>query len=207
MPQQLFNLLGLGSVFIRPAQAHKTQVSGDVAGIWHLEPNHSPKAGEPAQVWIALTQAGGRVIPLRECDCRLTVYAGDAVGTTPLLEPILEAIAAEQYQGIPGATVTFPAAGQYHLHLEGKPQAGATFQPFEMSYTVTVAVGSTTAGSTQTSTPVSPSHPQPIATPNIAPTRPDSWLVSPTLYLGTGGVLLGLLLMLFLRRQHRPPKP
>ncbi|UZQ53047.1 hypothetical protein OOK60_10995 [Trichothermofontia sichuanensis B231] len=182
----------------RPAYAHKTEVSGDVAGIWHLEPNHSPKAGEPAQVWIALTQAGGKVIPLKDCDCRLTVYAGPTIAAPPLLEPPLVAIAAEQYQGIPGATLIFPAVGQYFLQLTGKPQAGATFQPFALSYTVTVAAGQSPAPAIARSpSPPSPS-PAAAAVPLVSPHPGAGWL-------GVG-VLLSLAVGLWLGRR-RPPLP
>lgn len=183
-----------------PAQAHKIEVSGDVAGVWHLEPNHSPRAGEPALVWIALTQAGGRVIPLEECDCRLRVYAGRTIGTTPLPEPVLEPIAAEHYQGIPGATVVFPQVGAYFLHLEGRPQAGANFQPFAISYTVTVA-----AGRSPQSSPAAP-----VSAPGTVPASP---VVSPPLsfpWVGTIGlglvVLLGVGLYLGRHRQGHPPQ-
>jgi hypothetical protein len=125
-----------------PATAHKVEISGDIAGLWHVEPNHSPKAGEPAQVWIALTQAGGAIVPLEQCDCKLEIYSAPrTAGETPVLEPPLEAISAEQYQGIPGAEVIFPEAGEYELQLSGAPQSGADFQPFELSYTAIVGRG------------------------------------------------------------------
>lgn len=182
-----------------PAQAHKIEVSGDVAGVWHLEPNHSPRAGEPALVWIALTQAGGRVIPLRECDCRLRVYAGRTIGTTPLLEPELEPIAAEQYQGIPGTTLVFPQVGAYVLHLEGQPQAGASFQPFAISYTVTVAAGRSPQ----------PSPVAPLSVPGTAPASPVA--SPPPSFPWVGAIGLGLVLLLGVGlylgrdRQDRPP--
>jgi hypothetical protein len=135
-----------GGLLTRPplaptALAHKTEVSGDVAGTWHLEPNHSPKAGELAQVWVALTQQGGRVIPLEQCDCQLAIYPAGGEEGPPVLEPTLEPISAETYQGIPGADVTFPEIGEYRLVLRGTPQAGAAFAPFEFSYTTVVAAG------------------------------------------------------------------
>jgi len=137
-----------------PAIAHKVEVSGDIAGLWHIEPNHSPKSGEPAQVWIALTQEGGAIVPLEQCDCKLTVYSAPYTeGETPVLEPTLEAISAEQYQGIPGAEVVFPEAGEYELRLNGAPQVGADFQPFELSYVAIVGRGTAapvTNSSTQT---------------------------------------------------------
>ncbi|MBD2066622.1 hypothetical protein H6F93_03635 [Leptolyngbya sp. FACHB-671] len=135
--------------------AHKVEVSGNVAGLWHIEPNHSPKSGEPAQVWVALTQEGGAIVPLEQCNCKLTVYSAPYTeGEAPVLEPTLEAISAEQYQGIPGAEVVFPEAGEYELRFNGAPQAGADFQPFEISYVAIVGRGTApiTSPSTQTTT-------------------------------------------------------
>jgi hypothetical protein len=126
--------------------AHKVEVAGDIAGLWHVEPNHSPKAGEPAQVWIALTQKGGAIVPLEQCDCALAIYSVPRTESeTPVLEPPLEAISAEQYQGIPGAEVVFPEAGEYELQLSGAPQLGEDFQPFELRYTAIVGRGTAPA--------------------------------------------------------------
>ena len=130
-----------GGLVALPALAHKTEVSGDVAGIWHLEPNHSPKAGEPAQVWVALTRQGGKVIPLEQCDCRLAVFKANENEDAPVLQPELEPITAESFQGIPGAKVTFPEVGEYRLVLTGRPEGEGTFTPFELSYTTVVAAG------------------------------------------------------------------
>ena len=140
------DLKGLGWLVILllglPAQAHKTEVSGDVAGTWHLEPNHSPRAGELSRVWVALTQQGGRAIPLEQCDCQLAVYNTNQPDAEPVLTPTLEAISPESFQQIPGAEVTFPTVGEYHLVLTGSPTAEGSFTPFELSYTTVVAAGS-----------------------------------------------------------------
>ncbi|MEH1966376.1 hypothetical protein [Nostoc sp.] len=127
-----------------PAFAHKVEVASDVGGTLHIEPNDNPRAGEPSQAWFALTRRGGRVIPLSQCNCQLAVYAEPyAAGEPPLLEPQLEPVAAERYQGIPGAEVVFPKPGIYELQLNGKPVSGARFKPFEFKFEVTVAGGST----------------------------------------------------------------
>ncbi|MCC5622331.1 hypothetical protein [Nostoc sp. CHAB 5715] len=129
---------------LSPASAHKVEVAGDVGGTLHIEPNDNPRAGEPSQAWFALTRRGGRVIPLSQCNCQLAVYAQPyAAGEPPLLEPQLEPVAAERYQGIPGAEVVFPKPGIYQLQLNGKPVSGARFKPFEFKFEVTVAGGST----------------------------------------------------------------
>jgi len=129
---------------IYPVSAHKVEVAGDVGGTLHIEPNDNPRAGEPSQAWFALTRRGGRVIPLSQCNCQLAVYAEPyAAGEPPLLEPQLEPVAAERYQGIPGAEVVFPKPGIYQLQLNGKPVSGGRFKPFEFKFEVTVAGGST----------------------------------------------------------------
>ena len=127
-----------------PASAHRVEVAGNVGGTFHIEPNDNPQAGEPAKAWFALSRRGGKVIPLAQCNCRLAVYAKPyAAGEPALLEPQLEAVAAERYQGIPGAEIVFPKPGIYELQLNGKPVSGARFKPFEFKFEVTVAGGST----------------------------------------------------------------
>ncbi|MFN6481579.1 MULTISPECIES: hypothetical protein [unclassified Nostoc] len=129
---------------LSPVSAHKVEVAGDVGGTLHIEPNDNPRAGEPNQAWFALTRRGGRAIPLSQCNCQLAVYAEPyAAGEPPLLEPELKPVAAERYQGIPGAEVVFPKPGIYELQLNGKPVSGARFKPFEFKFEVTVTGGST----------------------------------------------------------------
>jgi hypothetical protein len=118
------------------AQAHQVQTSTTVGATLHLEPNDTPRAQEDTLIWIALTQRGGRVIPLDDCDCILRIYQGN----TMLAQPYLQPITAEGYQDIPSATFVFPSVGTYTLVLEGRPQNEAEFEPFELVYNVTVAV-------------------------------------------------------------------
>ncbi|MBF2028831.1 MAG: hypothetical protein IGS48_19070 [Oscillatoriales cyanobacterium C42_A2020_001] len=123
-----------------PAYAHKTQVAGDVAGVWHIDPNHNPKAGESARIWVALTRRGGQILPLNQASCRMSVFNQPRkAGDKPLVQPVLSAINAERYRGIPGATVTFPKVGLYQLELNCSPKTSGNFQPFRLVYDVTVA--------------------------------------------------------------------
>ncbi|BAZ87819.1 hypothetical protein [Dolichospermum compactum] len=122
--------------------AHTVKISEDVGGTVHLEPNDNPRAGEVTQTWFALTRKGGKVIPLKDCNCRLAIYAEPHVAGEPaLIEPRLKSIQAEQYEGIPGAEVTFPKPGAYQLQLSGKPVTEGSFKPFELKFFVTVATG------------------------------------------------------------------
>ncbi|MBD1906740.1 hypothetical protein NDI37_20755 [Funiculus sociatus GB2-A5] len=142
LPTIAETLLILLTLLTAPASAHKVQIAEDVGGTLHIEPNDNPKAGEPSLAWVALTRKGGQVIPLQECNCKLSVYSQPRTQqTTPLLSPPLKAISTEGYQGIPGASVVFPSPGAYQLQLSGTPTSGADFKPFELKFTVTVAAG------------------------------------------------------------------
>jgi hypothetical protein len=123
-----------------PVFSHTVKVVGDVAGMWHLEPNHNPKVGVPARTWVVLTQKGGKQVPLDQASCQMAVYAQPRKsGDRPVLQPTIKAIAAEKYQGIPGADITFPKVGRYELELGCTPKGQGNFKPFQMKYSVTVA--------------------------------------------------------------------
>ncbi|MEA5551137.1 hypothetical protein VB713_09145 [Anabaena cylindrica UHCC 0172] len=139
-------LLFLAFTSLPIASAHTVKIAGDVGGTIHVEPNDSPRAGEPAQTWFALTRKGGKVLPLKECNCQLAIYAEPHTpGEPALLEPDLIPVQAERYQGIPGAEITFPKPGVYELQLKGKPVTEANFRPFELKFQVTVAAGKAVA--------------------------------------------------------------
>ena len=138
---------------IPPASAHKIETTEDVGAILHIEPNDTPRAGEAAQTWFALTRKGGKIIPLTECNCKLAVYSEPRkTAEAPLIQPTLKPISAERYQGIPGAKITFPKPGAYQLELSGKPTNGNSFQAFKLKFDVTVAVGTRKAITNQQET-------------------------------------------------------
>ncbi|GBE94528.1 hypothetical protein [Nostoc cycadae] len=142
--------LAIAITTIYPVLAHKVQVAADVGATLHLEPNDNPRAGEPTQAWFALTRKGGQTIPLAQCNCRLAVYAEPHTPSEPaLLEPSLQPVAAERFQGIPGAAITFPKPGIYQLQLNGKPAKGTSFKPFNLKFEVTVAAGTANTQSVQ----------------------------------------------------------
>jgi hypothetical protein len=138
-------LLVLSSLIIAKntqVSAHTVKISADVGGIVHLEPNDSPRAGEVTKAWFLLTRKGGQVIPLKDCNCQLAVYAEPHVtGEPALIEPLLKPIQAERYQGIPGTEFIFPKPGAYQLELSGTPVTVGSFLPFELKFLVTVATG------------------------------------------------------------------
>jgi hypothetical protein len=118
------------------AIAHEMEVKGNVAITFHIEPKHNPKVGQPSQAWFLLTTKGGKIVPLSDCDCKLSVFS---VKPKPvkLFDPTLTSTSAEKYQGIPGAQITFPEAGLYELKLEGKAKGDRDFQPFSVIFKVT----------------------------------------------------------------------
>jgi hypothetical protein len=179
-------------LLISPAIAHKVEVTEDIAGTWHIEPNHAPKAGEPAEVWIALTRKGGTTLPLAEADCQLAVYSQPRQPEdVPILQPTLQAIDSEQYQGIPGANLIFPTTGLYQLDLRCTPKVAEDFQAFEMVYDVTVAAGTATPTPTPTvsSSVVSPTATSsPLGTEPTAP--PDSRRTQPAIQWVVGAIAL-----------------
>ncbi|WP_299414022.1 hypothetical protein [Acaryochloris sp. IP29b_bin.148] len=146
-------VIGLGGG-VQPGQAHTVKASESVAVTFHLEPDHNPRAGEPAQVWFVLTQKGGNTVPRAQCNCTLQVSAEE--DGQVIAQPLLAAVSAEQYQNIPGAEITFPQPGAYQLTLQGQPQTGDAFQPFQFSFPVTVAKGSRTPPSPRAQ-PLAPS--------------------------------------------------
>lgn len=139
--------------------AHQIQIDRGVGATKHIEPNDTPRSGEPTRVWFALTRKGGEVIPLDRCDCTLAVYAQPrSADATPIATPPLEPYSAEGYTDIPATEVTFPQVGAYELVLVGAPKAGLaepqSFDSFQLSFQVTVAQGTTVAPS-----PVATSQP------------------------------------------------
>jgi hypothetical protein len=138
----LLGLLTATVTNISPVFAHKVQISGDVGGTLHIEPNDNPQAGKAVLTWVALTRKGGQVIPLQQCNCQLAVYAEPRTqGSKPLLQPPLKAMSSEGYRNIPGAEIVFPKPGSYQVELKGTPKAGASFKPFQLNFNVTVAAG------------------------------------------------------------------
>lgn len=174
-----------------PSFAHSVKVSQGVGGTLHIEPNDQPTAGESSLVWFALTRRGGQTIPLTECDCQLQVFKEPrSANPTPILTPSLTPVNAERYTQIPGANFAFPQPGRYQLQITGKPKTGGSFQPFELTFPVTVAQGQTS----QNPVPASPSpvgknvQPATATAPTGFPWK--SMIVPIVLVFGLGVILI-----------------
>ncbi len=134
------NSLLLLSLFNTQVLSHNIKTDGNVGVTFHIEPEHSPIAKEPSQTWFVLTRRGGTIIPLSECDCELNIYYQSSNSQSQLVQtPPLKPLSPEQYQNIPGADIIFPDAGIYDLELVGKPLNNSNFQPFSVTYSVTVS--------------------------------------------------------------------
>jgi hypothetical protein len=134
--------VAFGVIGVRPpaTSAHEVQISNEVGGTLHVEPNDNPKAGSASLTWFALTRRGGQPIALSECSCSLAVYARPrSQNDSPIQRPTLSATSAEGRQGMPSANITFPRAGAYELVLQGRPVQSGGFTPFELKFSVTVA--------------------------------------------------------------------
>ncbi len=130
--------------------AHQVEIADDVAATLHIEPDDLPKANEPTQIWFILTRQGGKLIPLEDCQCQLTVELEPRTpNSPPLLEPPLQPRTSEGYRGVPGAEITFPQSGNYELVLSGIPKPGKSFKPFQLKYPVTVTAKAASDSSAQ----------------------------------------------------------
>jgi hypothetical protein len=142
-----------------------------------------------------LTRKGGEVLPFDQANCQMAVFEQPHVeGTQPVLQPQLKAIAADQYQGIPGADLVFPKPGLYEMELSCKPKTEGGFEAFEMSSEVTVAAGVTQP---------SPLAASPTATPEPAKSEPSNGYGLAIWGLGIATAML-LILRVLITRAKKP---
>ena len=194
------------------ALAHQVEVQADVGATLHIEPDDTPRAGEEVLAWFALTRKGGQTIPLKDCDCTLAVSVQSGRSqATPTLEPALKAVEAEGYEGIPGATFTFPEVGAYTLVINGTPKQANDFTPFELAFDVTVAAGEAVpripegdGAGKAAPTAVTPAAPTLADTAEPPAPKAHSLNASQGVVIGIGGVvLLGIVGTLLLRSRQQ----
>lgn len=164
-----------------PAFAHNVQTSGNVAALFHVEPNHNPKAGEPSKVWFALTKQGGEAIGLDQCNCQITIYRNQQV----LFEPPLSPLNAERYQALPSAVVLFPKEGIYQVEIKGSPKQAGLFEPFKFTYEVTVQPGKMAQVNTTPESPLSA-----VLNPDTVIDIPGMLVWTPVVAIVFGGLWL-----------------
>ncbi len=92
------------------AIAHEVEISDDVGGTLHIEPNDTPRAGEETLAWVALRTEGGQAINLEDCDCQLAVYAQPKqADAAPLLSPELQPLKATAFKAFRAQNLFFLA--------------------------------------------------------------------------------------------------
>ncbi len=177
------------------ASAHQTQISDGVGGTHHIEPNDTPRAGEPSQTWFALTQSGGTAIGLSDCDCELQLLGS---GGDVIASPALSAIAVEGLTDVPSAELTFPQVGAYVLTLTGRPKGTADFANFQLDFPVTVAAGKNLA---EQATPEVAGAVSSGETREVSPGAEDASRL-PFLPIGVAAVVAIVVLLVWRGRQH-----
>lgn len=188
--QILFSSLLLSTLFSTSALAHNIKTSGDVGVTFHIEPDHSPRAGSESQAWFALTRQGGELIALSECDCELKVYLESATGNEPILNPTLVPLSPEQYRDVPGAEIVFPQPGIYQLELTGEPTQEGNFNPFQVSYPVTVSPSLTSSPKeVKSETEVTTTSQEQIQANNIVSEEPEMASSPQFVPWGIGGLV------------------
>jgi hypothetical protein len=165
---------------VTPSWGHKIKTDAQVGAMIHFEPQDQPKAQESTQVWFALTKKGGKSISLQSCNCQLQLWQGQK----KISAPVLQAINAEKYQGIPSAMVLFPQAGAYTLKLIGQSKIPADFQPFQLEFDV-IVMGAVAATSIPTTISPNTKIEQKVITSQNEQSSFFYWI--------TGGVVLTIL--------------
>jgi hypothetical protein len=125
-----------------PVLAHKVKISNQIGATLHIEPDDQARTHQPTVIWFALTKKGGQVVPLSQCQCQLQIFK--LPSKKAVMQPPLQSINAEKYQGIPSTTVLFQQPGTYLLELSGRPLVGTNFQPFKLRFDLIVVPGRAT---------------------------------------------------------------
>jgi len=116
--------------FARPALAHEWQTDGSISVLLHTDPDDTPVAGQPATIFVNVTDAAGR-FAVKDCTCYLNVIRDGRVAMSELLDPAAAKSAGLfQFE----APVTFIDAGAYSVVIDGVPQSPKDFQAFSVTF-------------------------------------------------------------------------
>lgn len=109
---------------ISSVQAHFLITDNQIGALLHVNPNDDPVAGEPATFFFELKDKENKFDPA-QCDCTFTVSENGAEIHSQAL-----------YSGSNEASViyTFPQKSIYTVTITGKPNGGAQFQHFSLSW-------------------------------------------------------------------------
>lgn len=130
----IITVAGVGWLFFGlAASAHTTETVGTLSLLLHVEPGDRAIAGSPATIHVTIADTAGKFQP-GQCDCRIQVSRDGQVLADLSAQPESPGLRLKTV----GAQYTFAAAGDYDVVLDGKPRAGATFEPFIGRFDTTV---------------------------------------------------------------------
>ncbi|HVS79356.1 MAG TPA: hypothetical protein VHF05_00010 [Candidatus Paceibacterota bacterium] len=112
------------------ASAHTTETNAGTSVLLHVDPDDDPIAAQPANI-ILIYQNGTSTLDLSTCQCAASVEQN---GQTLLSEDFSSSIDVAIAGGSAEFPFTFPAKGVYEITVEGKPKAGAAFEPFSVTF-------------------------------------------------------------------------
>ncbi|HVO86568.1 MAG TPA: hypothetical protein VMT23_02435 [Candidatus Binatia bacterium] len=109
----------------KSASAHILATDGNMEVTLHIRPDDDPVAGEP-QILVFLYYDSLDVFNAQQCSCVVTIQKN---GQT--LDHQTSTAPTAYFGQLP---YTFKSQGVYNVYLSGTPIAGASFQPFKVSY-------------------------------------------------------------------------
>ncbi len=129
------------SLQAKVASAHILKTDGSISMNLHIEPDHSPIAGETAYMFLSFNDTDGKFL-LENCVCVFKVYEGN------------EEIESKEFD-LELVEYVFPEINIYKIVFEGTPKEGEDFQSFSLEYNVRVE---RTSEKVQTETSDDPSY-------------------------------------------------
>ena len=118
------------------ASAHVLESDGSVGAVLHINPADEPVAGEVSDIYFEIKDKKQK-FQAKDCVCKLRITRDRTV------------IFEQPFDKDGGSSYTFPAQDVYTVSALGTPKEGATFEPFELNYSVRVekgAVGTANVG-------------------------------------------------------------
>jgi hypothetical protein len=127
---KVFLLLLVGAFLIPHgvSYAHELKIDDQIGGVFHLEPNHDPIAGQPSTLSYALKDLQGK-FRIVDCECVLAAFQSG--------QEVVSSIAGGTDADV-GATIIFPREGTYTVRLSGSPRTKGSFQAFTLENIVEV---------------------------------------------------------------------
>lgn len=125
--------------FSKPTFAHETQAAGTLEVTVYTEPHDAVRATQPAVIHVDFSGQKDE-FSIDDCDCVYTIRDN---GSTASIKNMHSGDVIRDGKGITFSYI-FPHAGVYTLVVEGAPTAIKLFNPFKLSFPITVLDASAT---------------------------------------------------------------